>query len=167
MAWTKADLEAELWEAFGPYFNLVKLDTMNEFGTRPGLHSIIRDAVEASGGTIANPPEVTDTDVATMQLGHLGYQKVASLYALEKIWGNWAKVDVKGGLTEQKLNQIAERIQAKIKAIQAELADPDSPTSIITTPIPASDIGVMIAGIVIPHDPFAPYTWTGNRRFPY
>lgn len=164
MAWTVETMEAELWSAFGPYFTLVGLGVVDGGGARPALRAIIRDAVEAGGGTIADPPLVTDADIATMKIGHLGYKKVVALHALETIWGNWAKVDVKSGTTEQKLDQLAKRIQDKIKALTEELADPDSPTSILGIPIPAADIGEIIVGSYVPHDP---YRWRYGDRFPY
>jgi hypothetical protein len=163
MAWTVADLEAELWGAFGPLLTLVKLSTVVD-GSRPALRSVIRDAVEAAGGTVANPPEVTDDDIATIPVGHLIYRKLADLYILEKIWGNWALVDMKKGTTEQKLSQLADRIQKKIEELKKELADPDSPIASLGIPIPAAEVGKIIAGSYVPHDPF--FGRFGDR-FPY
>lgn len=119
-----------------------------------GLYSAIRDAVPVAGGTLADPTEVTDGDVATVS----SYPRLllfARLYAIRRIWGKWAEVDQKDGDTEQKLSQLWGAIEKKEKAILEELKDPElSAVQVIETP---PVIGTIKAGETTSFIPFNPY----------
>jgi hypothetical protein len=119
-----------------------------------GLHSAIRDAVPVAGGTLADPTEVTDGDVATVT----SYPRLlvfARLYAIRRIWGKWAEVDQKDGDVDQKLSQLWGALERKEKAILEELKDPDlAAIQVIETP---PVIGVIKAGYTDPVVSSYPY----------
>ena len=94
-------------------------DTPND-----SLEHAIGRAITASGGTVLSPPTVDDSDVASITSNFYSFAVLCQYYLLDTIWGNWPYVDQKDGDTEQKLNQLADRLTEKQAAIEKQLADP-------------------------------------------
>lgn len=151
---TRADLEKELIGRYKGFMAKCRLNISTMDGTNPDLEGIIRDAVDAVGGT--------DGDPATVGVSMRTIMRPAGIFLLEKCIGNWAEWDQKSGMTDQKLSQLADQMRDEIKAIQEELADPEQAGIVVIDPPP--DAGIIRAGTYIPHDPFR-----GLRgdRFPY
>lgn len=114
----------------------------------------IRDAVPLAGGVLGDPTEVTDGDIASVT----SYQRFllfARINTVKRMWGRWAEVDQKDGDVEQKLNQLGDRLEKKLKALQEELKDPElAALAVIETP---PVIGQIKAGETYPIYPVNPY----------
>src|SRR4051812_14427807 len=93
MGLTVSAMEEELIEEFRPYMTLLRMDVSTKDGNNANLRSVIRRAVEACGGTIADFPYITDADIATITAGAGRLWLVARIYLLEKLWDWWAKFD--------------------------------------------------------------------------
>lgn len=121
---TRADVQKVLIRELGPFLAVSGLDGETQDTPNDSLENAIGRAITSSGGTVANPPTVTDDDVATVTGGFYKLAVLAEYYLLDTIWGNWPYVDQKDGDTEQKLNQLADRLEQKQEAILAQITDP-------------------------------------------
>jgi hypothetical protein len=106
--------------------------------------------VVSCGGTIAQYPFVTDGDLASVTQGPERVALIALLNVLKTIWGHWAKFDQRDGDTDQKLSQIADRLEKRIKAIEESLLNPETAGGVIVMPS-APEIGIIKAGTERPY----------------
>lgn len=144
---TLAKVVSDISEDLGGFMSKIGL-------TESGLEAPIRDAVPLAGGTLSDPTEVTDADLSTVT----NYPRLlifARLHTIRRLWGLWAEVDQKDGDVEQKLNQLAERLEKKEKAILDQLKDPEIAGIVVIETPPV--IGQIKAGETIPVFPFNPY----------
>jgi hypothetical protein len=164
MALTIAAMEEELIEELRPYMAITKMDVSTKDGNNVSLRSVIRRAIEACGGSIADFPYVTDADIATITAGAGRLWLVARIYLLEKVWDHWAKFDERKGDTDQKLREVAKDLAKRVDTLKEELANPEEAGGVAILPS-APEVGEISAGSDIPHDPFR---WGFSRRpFPY
>jgi hypothetical protein len=150
---TLAEVQTLLVGELGPFLEVTGLDQTT--GTpNASLMPAIGLAISAAGGTIQNPPTVTDTDVATVS-GFYRFVTLAKYYLLDTIWGNWPYVDQRDGDTEKKLSQLAERLQKKQDAIEKALKDPDAIAALkVPGPPRVGAIKVGSTGHLNPFNPF-------------
>jgi hypothetical protein len=122
---TRADVQKVLVRELGPFLGVAGLDGETQDTPNDSMENAIGRAIVDSGGTVASPPEVTDADVATVTGGFYKFMLLCQFYLLDTIWGNWPYVDQRDGDTEQKLNQLAQRLTEKQDAILKQLTDPE------------------------------------------
>lgn len=164
MGLTVSAMEEELIEEYRPYMALLRMDVSTKDGNNANLRSVIRRAVEACGGTIADFPYVTDDDLSTITAGAGRLWLVARIYLMEKLWDWWAKFDQRDGDTEQKLRPVAQDLAKRVAELKAELANPEEVNGVAILPS-APEVGTIDAGSEVPHDPFR---WGRvPRPFPY
>lgn len=151
---TVATLEEALAEEVGPYFTVCKLDSTPTLdGTNKDMRGVIRDSIEQAGGSIADWPNVTDGDLATVQTGPRKLVKLMIIRGLEKCWGNWPKWDQKDGDSEQRLRQLADGLLKRIEQLQAELAAKPGEEGGDAIIAQAPEIGQIKAGSYVENDP--------------
>lgn len=149
---TRADLEAEAIGDLRPYVAVTRLDATTIDGTNADLAGPIRKAILASGGAVADAPAVTDEDVATCTAPFDTVAFHVRLHTLYKCRGNWARVDMRQGMEEQKLKQLFDMMQAQIEDMETQLEeDPELVTDGSINQPPVS--GVMEAGGCDPYHP--------------
>lgn len=152
---TRADIQKVLIRELGPWLSVAGLDGETQDTPNDSLEHAIGRAIIGSGGTVQNPPTVTDADVGTITGGFYSFAVLAQYYLLDTIWGNWPYVDQRDGDTEQKLNQLADRLQKKQEAIQEQLKDPDLIAALKVPPLPMiARIKVGSSGFLLPANPF-------------
>lgn len=125
MALTRADVQKVLVRELGPFLDVAGLDGTTFETPNDAMENAIGRAITSSGGTVVSPPDVDDADVASITNNWYTFIMLCQYYMLDTIWGNWPYVDQRDGDTEQKLNQLAERLLEKQKAIQDALKDPE------------------------------------------
>ena len=122
MAVTRANLESILVSRDGPLMEAAGM-AVTVVGTNADLNDPIGYGIRASGGTVADPSLVTDTDVGTVSLTYFDLLLDRSeLRLLENILGNLALVDITAGPRSEKLSQLAEQVGRKIKWLKEQLA---------------------------------------------
>lgn len=161
---TVATLEEALAEEIGPYYAVCRLNaTPTADGSNKDMRGVIRDAVELAGGSIADWPNVTDADVATVQTPPRRLVKIMILRGFEKCWGNWPKWDQKDGDAEHKLRGLGDALVKRMDQIKAELEAKPGEEGGEPFVESAPEIGQIQVGSYIANDP---YRWIGGR-FPY
>lgn len=156
MALTLTDVQKALVTQLGPFLDVAGLDGVTQDTPNLSMQDAIGRAITSSGGTVASPPEITDSDIATITAGWYRFTLLAQYHLLDTIWGNWPYVDQKDGDTSQSLNQLAERLTKKQEAIMAGLKDPEL-LAALKVPGPPR-IAKIIAGSrggMTPFNPFA------------
>jgi hypothetical protein len=129
---TVADVEAELLVELAPYLARVGLDSATDDGTNRSLRGPIRRAVLHLGFATAGPLAVADADLAPIVGWDVErFLDVARLRVLEYCWGNWPKVDFSAGGNSQSLDQLASRLERRIKELREQVARPYGPEEII------------------------------------
>jgi hypothetical protein len=147
---TRADIQKVLIRELGPWLSVAGLDGETQDTPNDSLEHAIGRAITSGGGSVLAPPTVTDDDVATVTVGFYKFAVLAQFYLLDTIWGNWPYVDQKDGDTEQKLNQLADRLVKKQDAILEQLADPSIvealkvPSPPLITRIKSGSVGFML-----------------------
>jgi hypothetical protein len=143
MAFTKADLENEGIEECGPFIAIVGGNALTKDGTNAFLEGPIRRAIERSGGSIADPPRVSDSDVATVTGSFSAVSFFLKLFILEKCRSRWAEWDQKQGNETQNLSDLREALDKMLDDIAEQLKDPETAPGVVT-----QDIGVASSGII-------------------
>lgn len=143
MAFTRADIEEELIEECGPFVAVVGGNALTKDGTNKSLEGPIRRAIERSGGTVADPPLVTDADVATVTGSFSTLTFFARYFLLQKCRSRWAEWDQKQGNESQNLSDIRKALDAMIEEINEQLKDPD-----LIPGVEVNDIGVASSGLI-------------------
>lgn len=141
MAATVNSLIAELTEEFGPVMAAASMPDSYLLGP-------IRKAILQGGGSIADPPSVTDADVQTATAPFDTLVTYAKLHLIRKFLGNYAGVDMKSGEESQSLSQLAKRMQELQTEVKEDLKDPDDPLT-MRRPTPPQ-IGIIQEGTSIP-----------------
>jgi hypothetical protein len=153
MPTTVANLIAELKEEFGPVMSAANM-------TDAYLLGPIRKAILAGGGTVADPPSVTDADAQSATVPFDKMVTIAKLHLIRKFLGNYVGVDMKSGEESQMLSQLAKRMQELQTEEKEDIADPDNPLT--DQPSGPPQIGVIKEGTTIrdgvyPFTPWLPY----------
>ena len=153
MPTTVANLIAELKEEFGPVMSAANM-------TDAYLLGPIRKAILAGGGSVADPPSVTDADTQTATVSFDTLVSVAKLHLIRKFLGNYTGVDMKSGEESQSLSQLAKRMQELQTEEKEDITDPDNPLTAVPSGPP--QIGVIQEGTTIreglyPFSPWRPY----------
>lgn len=163
---TVADIEIELLLSVGPYLRKVGLDGTTADGTNPALRGAIRRAVGRLGIATADPIAVADDDLA--DLSRDNYETLldlAELRALETCWGNWPEYDEQDGTEGQKLSQLADRLERRIKVLTDKLGPLAAPPGSALLPGPSAH-GVIRAGLRCPPPRPARYATTTSTASP-
>jgi hypothetical protein len=137
---TVASLKAELIEEFGPVMSAAGM-------TESYLLGPIRKAIVAGGGTIADPPSVTDADAQSATAPFDTLVTVAKLHLIRKFLGNYTGVDMKSGEESQSLSQLAKRMQELQTEEKEDIIDPDNP--LIEKQSTPPQIGIIQEGTTI------------------
>lgn len=120
---TRAQTEAVLVKRLSSMLEIAGLDNTTVDGTNEDLNDPIAWAVFKSGGTVADPTEVTTEEVAAIAAVYQLFD-LAELRTMETILGNYSEVDSTVGPRSEKFDQLAKRllelIPAKRKQIENE-----------------------------------------------
>lgn len=153
MPTTVATLQAELLEECKPIASIVGLDVETVEGIATSLAGPIRKAIIAGGGTVSDPPNVTDADVATASAGFDSLALYGKFFLLKKCRSRWHLVDMKSGEESQMLNQLSTRLKELENEIKEDLKDPDAIENVKVAGPPS--IGIIEAGRTRIYDPFS------------
>jgi hypothetical protein len=159
---TRAAIQKTLIRELGPFLAVAGLDGETQDTPNDSLENAIGRAIVASGGSVQDPPTVSDDDVASVTGDYYKFSVLGMYYLLDTIWGNWPYVDQKDDATEQKLDQFAKRLLEKQEAILDALKDPDILAALKVPGPPV--IGRIKTGLRGPMYPYNPFT--RGRRWP-
>ena len=123
MAMTRADVEFLLVAEYSPLLVAAGM-AVTVVGTNASLNGAIGRAVDDMGYTVLSPILIVDADVANIIDGdRYEFLAIARLHTLETILGNLDDVDITVGPRSEKLSQLAEQVERKIKRLRTELED--------------------------------------------
>jgi len=117
---TRANLETTIVSRVGPWLASVGM-AVTVVGANASLNDAIGWAIQAAGGTVADPALVTDADVQTVT-NFYKLADLAELRALLSIEANFTGVDLKAGPVEIKDSQFMSFVQNRIAKLLASIA---------------------------------------------
>lgn len=122
MALTRANVEFLMEARLSPLLAAAGM-AVTVAGANADLNDPIGRAVRDLGYTVASLVLVADADVAQVAVGEYDeFLDAAELHTLENILGNLDDVDIKVGPRDEKLNQLAEKVERKIKRLLKAMA---------------------------------------------
>ena len=121
MSITRANLETELVSRVQGYLENVEMAVTFE-GANTDLNGPIGYAIRQSGGTVASPSLVADSDLSSFEASDFDkLADIAEYRLLLNIKRKWGKVDVKAGQLSESLSQFAEQLDVDISALKDDL----------------------------------------------
>ena len=123
MTLTRANVESILVNRCGAYMEAVGM-VVTIVGTNANLNDPIGYAIRACDGSVADYVLVTNADILTVDSDD--YDKlfdVAELRTLESVSGNYDMVDITVGPRSEKLNQLAQNLEARLKRLAQQVED--------------------------------------------
>jgi hypothetical protein len=114
-------LEVELVSRRKMYLTAVEMSVLTH-GSNADLNGPIGYAIRQSGGTVANPSMVADSDLSSFADGD--YDQLADLAEyrlLMNVKGRWGKVDIKACQLSENLSQFADQLDKDIQALKEHL----------------------------------------------
>ncbi len=121
MAITVEQLETHIIAQTSGYLSQCKMVVVAN-GSNPDLAAPITDAMRALGYGLTNPIVPSDLDLQGVPDNRLDLLlSVVRLYTLRACLGRWAQVDETVSLGSQKLNQLADQLQAAIESLTKDL----------------------------------------------
>lgn len=115
MTLTRATFEQLLLRRLSGLMSEAGMDVISNLGNNPDLNDPIGWAIRQCSGTVADFTTVANTDVATVAAAD--YDKLLDLAeyrTLQSISGNLAVVDIQVGSRRESLDQLVERVEARI-----------------------------------------------------
>lgn len=144
--YTRAHIETSLIVRCGKLLTFVGKDGLTVNGNNTDLNDAIGSSIRTLEGTVANPNDVTDTDVQTVDGGSydalVDYAELRLYYTIR---GNLDAVDTVAGPFSDKYSDIGDYLDAQIKALTQRIKDlyglgsPEMDYGIITLPIASHD----------------------------
>lgn len=120
MSLTRVQAETIVVRRIGRWLSAAKLDGTTVDGTNADLADPLAWAVRQSGGTVTDPTDPGDADLASIADDRL--LDLAELRALMSAYQNFTRTDAKAGTAEAKDDQIRQGMRAAIAAKQALVA---------------------------------------------
>lgn len=121
MSITRVNLETELVTRSHGYLENVGMAVTN-VGTNADLNGPIGYAIRQSGGTVASPSLVADSDLSSFEASDIDkLADIAEYRLLLNIKRQWGKVDIKAGQLSQSLSQFADQLDKDIAALKDDL----------------------------------------------
>jgi len=118
---TRAQVESEIVARLGGWLTAAGLDGRTTDGTNADLASPIAWAIGQSGGSIADPSDPNDADLATATGAAAQVSDLAEYRALLNVYQNYTKVDVSAPAGSVKKDQLRQAMWAAILRKQASL----------------------------------------------
>jgi len=123
MALTRANSELLIVARVGPLLAAAGM-AVTVLGANADLNGSIGKAVRSLGHSVASAVLVADADVAAVTDAETDeYLDLATLFTLEAIAGNLDDTEIRVGPRTEKLNQLAEQVERKIKRLEESMAD--------------------------------------------
>ncbi len=124
MAMTRANAEFLLVARVGPMLTAADMDGTTVDGTNADLNSPIGRSIRSLGYTVTSLISISDADVAQVtEAQYDEFLDVAELATLETILGHLDDVDIQVGPRSEKLSQLAEQVERKVKRLKARCED--------------------------------------------
>lgn len=145
---TRANVESVLIRRCATLLTKVGLDGVTQNGTNADLNDPIRRAVRDNGMGVSDPVTVTDTDLSSFSGWVIErLYDSAELRLLETIWGHWAEVSQTISHGKIEAQQLADRIQKRIEALETRLRKPYGQN------VGIGSVGRIAHGRCVPNDP--------------
>lgn len=123
MALTRANVEFLMEARLAPLLTAAGMDGTTVDGTNVDLNDPIGRAVRDIGYTVTSLVLVATADVAQVAVAEYDeFLDACTLHTLENILGNLDDVDIRVGPRDEKLNQLAEKVERKIKRLEDAMA---------------------------------------------
>lgn len=122
MSLSRANAEFMLIPRLGPIMTAAGMDGSTVDGSNLALNGPIGKAIRDLGYAVTSITEISDADVA--QITEAQYDEfldTATLHVMEAVLGNLDDVDIRVGPRSEKLNQLAEQVERKIKRLSESL----------------------------------------------
>ena len=122
MSLSRADVETLIVARLSPLLAAAGM-AITIVGSNADLNDPIGHAILDLGYTVVLLTSVADVDVAQIIAAeHTEFLDVTELHALENILGNLDDVDIKVGPRSEKLSQLSEKVERKIKRLLKAMA---------------------------------------------
>lgn len=122
MTLTRANTEFLLEARAGPLLTAADMDGSTVDGTNVDFNDPIGRAVRDLGHTVTSRILVADADIAAVTVAEEEeFLDAAELHTLEAILGNLDDVDIRVGPRDEKLSQLAEQVERKIKRLRKKM----------------------------------------------
>jgi len=128
MSITRSNVEQALLSRCAGIMKVVGLNALTMDGTNPDLNDPIYRALAFQGIFASNMALVVDADlvnVADWRISQL--IDAAEMRLLENLWGNWPYYSQKISQGQQEAQQLADRIQVRVKDLEERLRHPYGP----------------------------------------